>query len=158
MDQNEKGVELLKAQGFSEEQIQEILEKSSAAKKLAAVGGCRTQNKKAIKSFCKKAAVEGRQEISPQEVFEYAKTEFNYQAKDCKGIADAIGSAHGGLFLVMSRKVKSEKFYTIPSPRKFADWYEKDIPLPKEYYGDKYNEFVMREISKPKSTFFDGRE
>jgi hypothetical protein len=151
---NKKGVALLEKLGKSREEIEQVA-KEKVAKE--AFSGARQTIKGYIKEFCLLCSVKGVTEISPRQVFAYAFQHKDYKAKDCKGIADATGAAHNGLYLMQTRKEKGQKFYKIPNPDEFSDWYAGEVPLPEEYYGDAFNTFISSELTKPKSTFFDGR-
>lgn len=119
----------------------------------------RADQRKWIKDCCRKLVASGETLINSRKAMAHAFENFGYDPKESKGLGDTIGRGNGGLYLKQVGKTKEGgNLYQIPDPELFSDWYEHDIPLPNEYYGNEYlDQLEVLETRKSRSTFFEER-
>ncbi len=112
-----------------------------------------------VKEVCEVRWSDGQKTITPQQAFEWVKENKDYAAKDCKGIADVMGEAQGGLFLKLFQPWTKKREFIIPDPKIYIEWYQGDVPLAESYYGQEhFDHLCLSELRKEKTTFFDGRD
>lgn len=139
----------------AEERAIEALKVDIASKK----GGTRKKNKETVKKACRHFWNLGKKWISAFEVTEWAVEEESYHTSSPKGIGDTMGRGKNALFMEEGdAKVDGKKVLKIPNPDEFADWYESDVPLPREYYSEPYyDRLLIEEGASDHSTFFEDR-
>lgn len=121
--------------------------------------GLRKRNKEAIKKALKYFSEQGKDFVSANEVTEWVVEQELYHTNSPKGIGDIMGRGRNGFFLEEGEtKVDGRKVLKIPVPGQFPNWYEADVPLPKNYYSDSYWEKLLAEEgASTHSTFFEDR-
>lgn len=158
MPMNESAKQHYRNLGKTEEEIQDLETEAAALPNPPGKSERRPTLRLWVKEVCKIKWSNNRAVITPQEVFAWAKQNKQYAAKDCKGIADVMGEACGGLFLKLSEPWMKKREFVIPDPEFYTEWYESDVPLDESYYGTElYKHLSLSELRKEKTTFFSGR-